>query len=119
MFTDREIEVVRGTWAKASADPDAAAALFYGKLFETAPAVKPLFTADMKDQGRKLMQMIGIAVNNIDSSTAKIAQIIHRVVMGRCSPPGTGGLLQPAIAHKRRPTSAGSQDGEESGMMDA
>lgn len=66
MFTDREIEVVRGTWAKASADPDAAAALFYGKLFETAPAVKPLFTADMKDQGRKLMQMIGIAVNNME-----------------------------------------------------
>ena len=66
MFTDREIEVVRDTWAKASADPAAAAALFYGKLFETAPAVKPLFTTDMQEQGRKLMQMIGIAVNNME-----------------------------------------------------
>jgi nitric oxide dioxygenase len=65
MFTDREIELVRGTWAKASQDPSAAAALFYGRLFEVAPDVKPLFTADMKEQGLKLMQMIGIAVNNM------------------------------------------------------
>ena len=65
MFTDREIELVRSTWAAASADPDAAAALFYGKLFEAAPGVKPLFSSDMKEQGRKLMQMIGVAVNNM------------------------------------------------------
>jgi len=66
VFSDREIEVVRETWALASADPDAAAALFYGRLFEAAPDVKPLFTADMTEQGRKLMQMIGIAVNNME-----------------------------------------------------
>ena len=66
MFTDSEIELVRTTWEKASADPEAAARLFYGKLFETAPAVKPLFTSDMTEQGRKLMQMIGVAVNNMD-----------------------------------------------------
>ena len=65
MFTDREIELVRSTWAAASADPDAAATLFYGKLFEAAPGVKPLFSSDMKEQGRKLMQMIGVAVNNM------------------------------------------------------
>ena len=76
MFTDREIELVRETWSKASADPDAAAALFYGKLFETAPGVKPLFTGDMKDQGRKLMQMIGIAVNNMD----KIDEIVPALI---------------------------------------
>ncbi len=66
MFTDREIELVRTTWAPVAEDPDAAAALFYGKLFETAPAVKPLFTSDMKEQGRKLMAMVGVAVNNMD-----------------------------------------------------
>ena len=44
----------------------AAATLFYGRLFETAPAVKPLFTGDMDEQGKKLMQMIGIAVNTME-----------------------------------------------------
>jgi nitric oxide dioxygenase len=65
VFSEREIELVRRSWAAAARDPDAAAGLFYGRLFETAPAVKPLFTSDMKEQGRKLMQMIGVAVNNM------------------------------------------------------
>lgn len=76
MFTDQEIKIVRETWAMASTDPDAAASLFYGKLFEAAPDVKPLFTADMTDQGRKLMQMIGIAVNNMD----RIEQIVPALI---------------------------------------
>ncbi len=66
MFTEREIELVRDTWGQVAGDPDGAAQLFYGRLFETAPEVKPLFTGDMSEQGRKLMQMIGIAVNNMD-----------------------------------------------------
>lgn len=66
MFSENEIQLVRETWTAASADPDAAAALFYGKLFEAAPAVKPLFSSDMSVQGRKLMQMISIAVNNME-----------------------------------------------------
>ncbi len=66
MFTDREIEVVRKTWEIAGADPDAAATLFYGKLFAKAPGVRPLFPEDMKAQGQKLMTMIGVAVNNMD-----------------------------------------------------
>ncbi len=66
MFSEDEIRRVRDSWALVAGDPDTAAKLFYGRLFETAPAVKPLFTQDMTEQGRKLMQMIGIAVNNMD-----------------------------------------------------
>ena len=75
MFTDREIELVSSTWAEVAKDPDAAAALFYEKLFDKAPAVKPLFSADMKEQGRKLMTMIGVAVNNM----AAIEKVIPAV----------------------------------------
>lgn len=66
MFSQQEIDLVRKTWSAVAADPDAAAAAFYGRLFAAAPEVKPLFTADMRQQGRKLMQMIGIAVNNME-----------------------------------------------------
>jgi hemoglobin-like flavoprotein len=72
MFTEQEIQLVRSTWEPVSADPDAAAALFYGRLFETAPAVKPLFTGDMNEQGRKLMKMINLAVQSMD----KIDEIV-------------------------------------------
>lgn len=65
MFSEREIELVRSTWTAVAANPDATAALFYARLFQTAPEVKALFNGDMKSQGRKLMQMIGVAVNNM------------------------------------------------------
>ena len=66
MFTDREIELVRASWGEVAKDADQAAAMFYGRLFEVAPEVKPLFTSDIVEQGRKLMQMIGLAVNNME-----------------------------------------------------
>ncbi|MFK7897945.1 MAG: globin domain-containing protein [Myxococcota bacterium] len=77
MFTDREIELVRTTWSEASKDPAAAAGLFYGRLFEVAPDVKPLFTADIKEQGIKLMQMIGIAVNNMEKIDAIVPALVQ------------------------------------------
>jgi hypothetical protein len=39
---------------KLVAPTSQAAALFYGRLFEIAPAVKALFRGDMTEQGRKL-----------------------------------------------------------------
>lgn len=35
---------------------------FYAKLFETAPAVRALFPADMTEQKKKLLQTLGVAV---------------------------------------------------------
>jgi hemoglobin-like flavoprotein len=42
-----------------------AATLFYGKLFELDPSLKPLFRGDMIEQGQKLMTMLGVAVTNL------------------------------------------------------
>ena len=39
--------------------------MFYGRLFEIAPAVKPLFRGDIEEQGRKLMAMLGAVVNGL------------------------------------------------------
>jgi nitric oxide dioxygenase len=40
------------------------ATVFYSRLFALDPSVRGLFRTDMKDQGRKLMALIGIAVAN-------------------------------------------------------
>jgi len=40
--------------------------LYYGKLFELDPDIKPLFKGDMEEQGKKLMKMINTAVNGLD-----------------------------------------------------
>jgi hemoglobin-like flavoprotein len=58
--------LVQTSFAKVAPIADAAAAMFYARLFEIDPALKPLFTTDITEQGRKLMRMLGMAVNGLD-----------------------------------------------------
>ena len=64
-MTPEQIELVSSTWKQVLRISEKAAELSYGKLFELHPEVKPLFKGDMVEQGKKLMQMINTAVNNI------------------------------------------------------
>jgi hemoglobin-like flavoprotein len=44
-----------------------AARLFYGRLLEIDPSTRPLFAStDMAEQGKKLMQMIDVAVSGLE-----------------------------------------------------
>ena len=45
---------------------EAAADLFYNRLFEIDASTEALFKGDMKEQDRKLMQMITAAVNGLN-----------------------------------------------------
>lgn len=59
------IVLVQSTFAKVVPMAETTAELFYGKLFEMDPLLKPLFRGDMEEQGAKLMKMIAIAVNSL------------------------------------------------------
>ena len=58
--------LVQTSFAQVRPIADAAAALFYRRLFELDPELRPLFKGDMEEQGRKLMEMIGLAVKGLD-----------------------------------------------------
>ena len=75
MLTPEQITLVRDSWAQVVPIADTAAELFYGKLFELDPALKPMFRGDMKEQGQKLTRMIGIAVDGLD----KLDEIVPAV----------------------------------------
>jgi hemoglobin-like flavoprotein len=64
-MTPEQISLVRDSFAKVAPIAPAAAAMFYVRLFELYPALRPLFKGDMPEQGRKLMAMIGTAVANL------------------------------------------------------
>jgi hemoglobin-like flavoprotein len=58
-----QIALVQSSFAKVAPISEEAARLFYARLFELAPQVQPLFAnSDMKEQGRKLMSMLGAVV---------------------------------------------------------
>lgn len=65
-MTPVEIKLVQDSWAKVKPISETAAELFYGKLFELDPSVKPMFKGDMKEQGKKLMGILNTAVNALD-----------------------------------------------------
>jgi hemoglobin-like flavoprotein len=74
-MTPTQIQLVQSTWAKVVPIKDAAAEIFYGKLFEMDPALRPLFKGDLKAQGAKLMSMINTAVNGL----TRLDQIVPAV----------------------------------------
>ena len=61
-----QIKLVQESFERVVPIADAAATLFYGRLFDLDPALESLFKGDMVGQGRKLMQMIGVAVKSLD-----------------------------------------------------
>lgn len=65
-MTSAEITLVRDSFRKVAPIADQAAALFYARLFELDPSLRPLFNGDMAEQGRKLMQMLGLAVGGLN-----------------------------------------------------
>lgn len=65
-MTKHQQELVRTSFAKVIPIAEEAADLFYSRLFEIAPYIRPLFKGDLKDQGRKLMQTLHVAVNTLD-----------------------------------------------------
>lgn len=61
-MTPEQITLVKNSFSKVVPIREQAASLFYGRLFELDPSLKPLFKGDMKEQGVKLMAMIATAV---------------------------------------------------------
>jgi nitric oxide dioxygenase len=61
------VKAIQDSFAKVKPIAEQAAALFYGRLFEIAPAVKPLFRGDMTEQGRKLMATLAVVVHGLDN----------------------------------------------------
>jgi hemoglobin-like flavoprotein len=64
-MTPEQVSSIQESFAKVAPIADAAAALFYERLFEIAPEVKPLFRGDMTEQGRKLMKTLTIVVRGL------------------------------------------------------
>jgi hemoglobin-like flavoprotein len=65
-MTTNQKSLVKETFAQVVPIADTAAALFYGRLFELDPSLRSLFTTDLRQQGKKLMQMLGFCVGKLE-----------------------------------------------------
>lgn len=65
-LTARQVRLVQISWQQVLPIQAQAAALFYGRLFELDPSLRPMFRNDAVEQGRKLMAALNIVVQGLD-----------------------------------------------------
>ena len=60
-----QVRLVQQTFAQVAPIADKAAEIFYGRLFDIAPEVMPLFHGDMAAQRQKLMAALAVVVRGL------------------------------------------------------
>ncbi len=65
-----QIVLVQRTFRHLMPIGDTVADVFYRRLFELDPSLQELFRGNMKDQGRKLMQMMAVAIQGLSNLDA-------------------------------------------------
>jgi hemoglobin-like flavoprotein len=66
IMTNEQIKLVQDSFRQVAPIAETAAQLFYARLFELDPDLELLFKGNLSEQGRKLLQMLGLAVNSLD-----------------------------------------------------
>ena len=69
-MTPEQVELVQQSFAKVAPISEQAAALFYDRLFEVAPAVRSMFPDDMTEQRKKLMATLAVVVSGLTNLEA-------------------------------------------------
>ncbi len=75
--TETDIKLVRKTFDLVVPIAGVAADLFYERLFYIAPSLRPMFPEDMRDQKRKLMVMLAMAVHSLTDLDALVPKLME------------------------------------------
>ncbi len=74
-MTETQKILVQKSFEKVLPIADTAAELFYSRLFEIDPSLRPMFSGDIKEQGKKLMMTLNVAVKGLDRLDELVPQI--------------------------------------------
>jgi hemoglobin-like flavoprotein len=66
-MTERQKVLIRGSLETINEFSGAVVRLFYGRLFEIAPQVRPLFKTEIGEQSRRLSEMLNTIVGALDN----------------------------------------------------
>ncbi len=70
-----KIDLVKASFDRLGPNANAAAELFYQRLFELDPALHPMFTGDVAAQAAKFMATLRLAVTGLDRPEMIIAEV--------------------------------------------
>src|SRR5712671_1582666 len=79
-MTPKQVALVQDSFAKVALISEAAAVMFYDRLFDIAPQMKAMFPDDMIEQRRKLMAMLAGVVKGLGN----LEQVLLAAGSGGC-----------------------------------
>jgi hemoglobin-like flavoprotein len=62
LMTPDQVHFIRKSFAELSRTEHVAALVFYRRLFEIDPSLRPLFKNDIEEQSKKLLEMLGVLI---------------------------------------------------------
>ncbi|MBK8188240.1 MAG: hemin receptor [Cellvibrio sp.] len=71
-ITSRQKQLVQESFKKVEPIAETAAEIFYKTLFEYDPNLKKLFKTGLKEQGKKLMSTLKVAIKGLDDLNALV-----------------------------------------------
>ena len=74
-MTKKQIELVQGSWEFILYNTKDAGMIFYSRLFEIAPELRPLFKESPEAQAQKLVSLLAFAIQKLDN----IGEIVNDV----------------------------------------
>lgn len=72
MMTEAQRDLVRESFPALAKYGEDLAMLFYERLFQIAPHLRPLFKRDLKEQSRRFMATLGLVISNVN----RVPQIV-------------------------------------------
>jgi hemoglobin-like flavoprotein len=75
-MTPTQVQLVQSTLPKLVTMKEDVARLFYFRLFQLDPALRPLFKSDIGQQGQKLMAALGTLISGL-SRPEQVVPILH------------------------------------------
>jgi len=61
-MTTHQVHLIRKSFAQLARHEHVAALIFYRRLFEIAPELRPMFKGDIEEQSKKLLDMLGVLI---------------------------------------------------------
>jgi hemoglobin-like flavoprotein len=74
-MTSRQIDLIQNSWEYVIQNVAEAGEIFYGRLFDQNPQLRPMFSSDVKGQSRKLIAIITFAVKKLKNLDEVIADV--------------------------------------------
>lgn len=71
----KQIMLVQRSWQEVASMSDHLGSLFYQRLFEIEPSLRPLFKSDLEAQSRKLTAMLAHVVASLDSFSSLVPAV--------------------------------------------